>query len=196
MKNKRTGTIAVIIAAVIIVGLFALVAYRKPKSVEDTPEIQEIDELINYDLSANYPPTPREVVKLFNRYILTLYGVDGDELSAERQNALAGKMRELYDTELLESNPQEMNILNLQQELSAFRELGKDMIQTNICDSNEVEYIDIGDASGAKVVASYFIRDGSKQFTRTYQQYLLRRDDAGNWKILAFEKVSGGTTGQ
>ncbi len=196
MKNKRKGTVAIIFVAIVIVGLFALVAYRKPKSVEDTPEIQEIDELTNYDLSANYPPTPRETVKLFNRYLKALYGTGGEDLSAEQQKALAGKMRDLYDEELLASNPEDMNLLNLQQELSAFRGQGKNMIQANVCDSNEVEYIDLDDASGAKVVASYFIKDGSKQFTRTYQQYLLRRDDAGKWKILAFEKVKGGTTGQ
>lgn len=196
MTKKRTGIIVVVLLAVVIVGIFAVFANRSPKSVEDTPELLEVDELINYNLSASYPATPREVVKLFNRYLLALYGVNGDELSTQQQEALAGKMRDLYDVELLESNPQDLNLQNLAQELELFRKEKKDMIQANVCDSNEVEYMDIGDASGAAVVASYFIKDGSKNFTRTYQKYLLRKDAAGSWKILGFEKVAGGDAEQ
>ena len=47
-------------------------------------------------------------------------------------------------------------------------------------------------ASGALCEASYFIKKGTKEFTRTYQQFLLRKDGSGNWKILGFVKVDGG----
>ena len=66
------------------------------------------------------------------------------------------------------------------------------MIQANVCDSNEVDYIDVEGASGALLEASYFVKKGSKEFTRTYQQFLLRKDDSGNWKILGFVKVGRG----
>jgi hypothetical protein len=193
MTRKRVGAIVVVvIIAVLIVGAFAFVAYRNPKTVEDTPEVSELDELLNQNIEANYPATPREVLKLYNRYLLCLYGTDGNDLTDDQRLGLSTKMRDLYDEELLAANTEEENLSNLTAELEAFRADGKDMIKANVSDSNDVEYIDVDGASGALVDASYFIRSGSKDFSRTYQEYLLRKDADGNWKILSFVKVDGG----
>ena len=131
-------------------------------------------------------------MKLYNRYILCLYGTEGGSLTNDEVRALGSKMREMYDEELLTENPEEAHFLNLTQELAAFRGDGKVMIQANVCDSNEVDYIDVEDASGTLVEASYFIKKGSKEFTRTYQRYLMRKDDSGDWKILGFVQVNKG----
>ena len=53
--------------------------------------------------------------------------------------------------------------MKLSQELVAFRNDEKVMIQANVCDSNEVEYIDVDGASGALVESSYFVKKGSKE---------------------------------
>jgi hypothetical protein len=193
MTRKRGGAIVVVlIIAALIIGAFVFVAYRNPKTVEDTPEISELDELLNKDIADNYPSTPREVLKLYNRYLLCLYGTDGEELTEDQVLTLGTKMRDLYDQELLDANTEDENLTNLTQELATFRADSKDMIKANVSDSNDVEYIDIDDASGAIVDASYFIRTGSKDFSRTYQQYLLRKDEQGNWKILSFVKTDNG----
>lgn len=192
MRKKSVGIALVVIAAVAIVGMFAFIAYRTPKSAADTTQITEKEELMYKDISADYPKTPREVLKLYNRYLLLLYGSQGEELSDQEVQTLGEKMRELYDEELLEMNPADTQLLSLQQELAAFRKDGKVMIQANVCSSNEVEYMDIEQASGARAEASYFIKKGSQEFSRTYQQYLMRKDAQGEWKILGFEKVDGG----
>ena len=192
MKKRRIGVVLVCIVAVLIVGAFAFVAYRTPKSAADTTQVTEKDELMYKDISADYPKTPREVLKLYNRYLLMLYGSQGEELSEDEVRTLGTKMRELYDDELLEMNPEDTQLLSLQQELNTFHKSEKVMIQANVCSSNEVEYIDIGEASGARAQASYFIKKGSQEFTRTYQQFLMRKDAQGEWKILGFEKVNGG----
>ncbi len=189
MKKKRGGVIILILIAVLIVGAFAFVAYRTPKTAEEATKVSEIDELMNRNFAVNYPATPREVIRLYNRYMLCLYGMDGSDLKDEEVSALCRKMREMFDEELLAENPEETHLLNLTQELAAFRGDGKAMIQANVCDSNEVDYIDVDGASGALLEASYFIKEGSKEFTRTYQQFLLRKDDSENWKILGFEKA-------
>ncbi|MGN0343652.1 MAG: DUF6715 family protein [Lachnospiraceae bacterium] len=192
MTKKRGGVILLILLAVLIVGAFALVAYRAPKTAEEATEVTEKDELMSKNIAAGYPATPREVMKLYNRYMLCLYGVEGSELKDEEVRALGIKMREMFDEELLEANPQEAHLLSLAQEIASFRSDEKVMIQANVCDSNEVDYIDVDGASGALLEASYFMKEGSKEFSRTYQQFLLRKDDSGNWKILGFVKVNGG----
>ena len=192
MTKKRVGVALLVVAAVLIVGMFAFVAYRTPKSAEDTTQLTEKDELMYKNISADYPKTPREVVKLYNRYILLLYGSQGEELTEEEIDTLAQQMRGLYDEELLALNSEETQLASLKQELAAYQKDQKVMIQTNVCSSNDVEYIDIGDASGAHVQVSYFVKAGNKEFTRVYQQFLLRRDEQGEWKILSFAKVDGG----
>jgi hypothetical protein len=176
----------------VIIGAFALIAYRLPKSAEDATEVSELDELLNLNIAANYPSTPREVMKQYDRYMLCLYGTNGGELTSDQVQELGKKMREFYDQELLESNTEDANLAQLSQELATFQKDNKVMIRANVSDSNDVEYIDVEGGSGALVEVSYFIRKGSGDFTRTYQQYLLRKDDAGNWKILGFEKVDEG----
>lgn len=190
--KKKSGVILLIVIAVLIVGAFTFVAFRTPKTVEDVTDVTEKDELMNRNIEVNYPATPREVMKLYNRYLLCLYGVEGGELSSEELNALGKKMRGMYDEELLEGNPEETNLTSLSQELAAFRSSGKVMIQANICGSNEVEFIEVKGSQGALLQASYFIKKGKEEFSRTYQQFLLRKDESGKWKILGFEKVNGG----
>lgn len=192
MTKKRGGVIVLILIAVLIVGAFALVAYRTPKTVEEATEVTEVSALMSKNIEAGYPSTPREVLKLYNRYMLCLYGVDSDQLKDEEVRALGMKMRQMFDDELMEENPENAHLQKLTQEIVAFQADDKVMIQANVCDSNEVDYIDIEGASGALVEGSYFIKKGSKKFSRTYQQYLMRKDATGKWKILGFVKVNEG----
>lgn len=192
MTKKRGGVILLILIAVLIVGAFALVAYRTPKTAEEATEVTEKDALMSKNIEVSYPSTPREVLKLYNRYMVCLYGVESNQLTDDEVRTLGIKMRQMYDEELLEANQQESHLQKLTQEIVAFQADEKMMIQANVCDSNEVDYIDVDGASGALLEASYFIKKGSKEFSRTYQQYLMRKDANGNWKILGFVKVNGG----
>ncbi len=192
MKKKRGigGVIVLVLLAVIIVGAFVLVLRHAPRSAEDTTEVSEKDTLLNIDVLGSYPSTPREVMKLYNRYIVCLYGAGSKDLTDGELQALGAKLRDMYDAELLDENPQETNIDNLAQELNGFQKIGKSIMQANVCGSNEVEYVDVTGGSGAFVEVSYFMKgDSNPQFTRTYQRFLLRKDADGNWKILGFEKV-------
>lgn len=190
--KKRGGVIVLILMAVLVIGAFAFVAYRTPKTAEEATEVTEKAELMSRNIAANYPSTPREVMKLYNRYMLCLYGADSSELTDDEVRALGRKLREMFDDELLEENPEEVHLLSLSQEIAAFRTDEKVMIQANVCDSNEVDYIDVDGASGALLESSYFVKKGTKEFSRTYQQFLLRKDKNGNWRILGFVKVNGG----
>ena len=194
MKKKRGigGVIVLVLLVVVIVGAFVIVMRLAPRSAEDKTEVSELDTLLNIDVTGNYPPTPREVMKLYNRYIICLYG-SASEITDGQMQALGAKLREMYDTELLNDNPQEENLDNLAQELNGFKSTGKLVIQANVCGSNEVDYVDLTDgSSGAFVEVSYFMRydqDPKEKFKRTYQKFLLRKDANGDWKILGFEQV-------
>lgn len=64
--------------------------------------------------------------------------------------------------------------------------------QTNVCDSDDVKYL-TDDSNGDKlayVTASYFTEE-NKKFDKTYQMYVLRKDDNGDWKSVHFIKSRG-----
>lgn len=188
-KSGGAGVVVVILIAVVIVAAFLLVLRYRPRSAEDTTEVSEMDTLLNIDIAENYPSTPREVMKLYNRYIVCLYAGE-EKMNDAQMQALGGKLRELYDEQLLEENPQEINLESLGEEIGSYRENGKVIIQANVCGSNDVDYVDIEGESGALVEVSYFMRGSSDpKFTRTYQQFLLRKDAEGDWKILGFKQI-------
>ena len=95
MTKKRGGVIALILTALLIIGAFAFVAHRTPKTAEEATELTEKDELMSKNIAANYPATPREVMKLYNRYMLCLYGVESSKLTDGEVRALGEKMREM-----------------------------------------------------------------------------------------------------
>ena len=67
---KKSGVIKAVITILIIlliVGAYYFFTTQRRTSVEDTVELTEIQKLITKNLDANYPATPREVVKYYNR---------------------------------------------------------------------------------------------------------------------------------
>lgn len=194
MKKKHVGIIIGVIAAILIVVAFAYVANRKPKSVEDTPEITELSELLNKNIESTYPSTPREVQKLYNRYILYIYGENNGSIDEGQLRVLCDQMRKLYDEELLENNPADAHFLSLQQELFAYQQKKRVMLQANVCDTNDIKMEKIQGEDCARVEVTYFIKEGAQDFMRTYQEFVLRKDASGNWKILGFQKRQGGTS--
>ncbi len=186
--KKKGGIVGLIIGVIIIVVVFAVIAYRSPKQVDQATEVTELEELSKKNIDANYPATPREVVKLYNRYLLVLYGEQGYTISKDDLKQLGSKMRILYDEELLGINPESTYYTALESEVYADQASGKVMLQTNVADSAEVEYLTIDGKKCATLAASYFTKKNNKDFTKTYQQYLLRKDPNGKWKILGFQQ--------
>ena len=61
--------------------------------------------------------------------------------------------------------------------------------------ADDVKYL-TDDSNGDKlayVTASYFTEE-NKKFDKTYQMYVLRKDDNGDWKIRTFYKIKGNST--
>ncbi len=187
MKHAKTAI--VIIAAVIIFGgYYFFLSHRNAGSAEDNVEVTELDEVLSKSLDSAYPPTPREVVKFYNRIIECAYG---SEYSDEQFNQLAEQARKMIDEELLEENPLESYKSQLQKEIASYKENSQKIIRTDVCAADEVEKRNIENRECAYVLATYFLKTGGSQFDRTYQRYLLRKDADGKWKILAFYLANG-----
>lgn len=189
MKNVKYVVIGIACICLICVGF-----YFFSKDNETTEQdLTEVEKLIVRDLEENYPKTPREVVKFYNKIVSCYYG---EELTDEELGKLVDQMMFLLDEDLLLVNPRDEYYASVVADIEQFENANKRVVSTDICDSNEVKYIDdVKEGSSevdelAYVNTSYFINtDGD--FAYSYQQFVLRKDDDGKWKILTFYEIEG-----
>ncbi len=189
MKKAGTVIVALLCITLVCAGFYCLKRWSE-NSQNGEIELTEVQKIITKDLSKNYPETPREVVKLYNRILISYYGED---YTQEEFEQLADQALMLFDDELRAINPREEYIASVQADIDAYEMVSKYIAQSNVADSNSVIYKTIDGEEIAYVSASYFVREG-KNYTKTYQQYVLRQDEDGKWKILTFYKIDGGVS--
>lgn len=101
MKKNGQKIIFAVVCVVIIVGLFWYTAAKKGNSAENNDDLTEVEKVITKNLEKNYPETPREVVKFYNRIITCFYD---EEYTDDELYELGDQARLLMDDELLENN--------------------------------------------------------------------------------------------
>ena len=190
MKNAKYVIIAIACICVICAGFF----FFSQDNKENEKNLTEIEKVIVKDLNNNYPKTPREVVKFYNRLVKCYYG---SEMPTEKQlTKLVDQMIFLMDEDLLLVNPRDVYYNSVVSDINQYKNQKKQLVSTDVCDTNDVKYV-TDDKNGqaekdnlAYVTASYFINTDGK-FAYTYQEFVLRQDANGNWKILTFYQIQG-----
>ena len=186
-KNIRT-IVVVVICAALIVGYYYYLSTRDTGGAQNKgDEETEVEQVIGLPIEVDYPSTPREVVKVFNRILQCYYN---EEYTDKQLVKLANKQRELLDEELLENNPDTQYIQNIRADIKNCKEEKRTISSISMCGTNEVIYKVVDGRDCAYVTCSYFMKVG-KEYETTYQRYVLRRDDDGNWKILVYYVIEG-----
>lgn len=190
MKNMKYVIIGIACICLICVGFY----FFSQNTTTDEKQLTEIEKVLVKDLEKDYPKTPREVVKFYNRIISLYYG--GEDVTDAQLEKLVDQMLLLLDEDLLLVNPREEYYDSVVADIEKYETANKRVVSTDICDSNEVKYIDdVKEGSSevdklAYVNTSYFINtDGN--FAYSYQQFVLRQDEDGRWKILTFYEIEG-----
>lgn len=184
MKKVRIVIIAVVLVG-LVCGGFYYMSSKKDVSVENKTELTTLDKLILKDLESNYPSTPRAVVKLYNQIITCYYSAEFKDDEFEK---LVDQALFLFDDELKAKNPKDEYMKTLSNEIEEYKTKNKTISQTAVCSSNDVLYRNDNGDEIAYVNASYFIKEG-KDHVKTYEQYVLRKDEKGNWKILGYYEI-------
>lgn len=186
MKKIKTVIVAVIVIG-LVVGFYFYLNNRTPRTVESEGEVSKVTAALSRDLSTAYPGTPREVVKYYNQLLLCIYN---EEYTDEEYEKLIEKLRGLMDEELLGQNPQDQFSASMQADVTLFRDADKTINTSTICDSDEVDFKTIEGSECAYVTSSYFVRS-PKAYNRSRQEYVLRKDDTGKWRVLGFVLLEG-----
>lgn len=185
MKKIYTFIISIICIGMIC-GAFYYITSKSKNSAQDNEELTVVQKIITKDIEADYPATPREVVKLYNKIITCYYSAEFEEGEFDQ---LVDQAFLLFDDELVKNNPKENYVAALKNEIDEYKGKDKVISQSAVCSSNDVIYRkDKDNSEVAYVNTSYFIKEG-KSYTRTYEQYVLRKDDDGNWKILGYYQL-------
>lgn len=186
MKKTRIVILAIVIVAAICTAFYIVNNNSKKESAKEAG-LTEIQKITTRNMEKDYPATPREVIKFYNRIVKCYYG---RQYSDDELEQLADQALSMFDDDLLKKNEKESYIESVKSDAAQYEEDNKSISQTDVCDSNDVKYMTDNGDDIAYVTASYFIKAGSS-YTKTYQEYVLRKDDDGDWKILTFYKIEG-----
>lgn len=184
MKRVLRIGIAVICMVSLVVGYYAYLTHRNASvKADDSVELTEVQAILTKNFSTDYPVTPRAVLKWYNRIITAFYAEDYTD---EEFEELADQARCLLDDELLEYNPRDQYIASLSTEIEDYHNRNRVIVSSSVSDSKEVRYETVNGYECAYIQSYYFIREGST-YTRTYEDFCLRKDEKGNWKILTWQ---------
>lgn len=173
--------VMLVLSVVVIVGFYEINHNgEKPKAVTET---SEIGKLMNKDLEAEYPATPREVVKFYNRINSVMYN---EEVSEENFETLLNQMRFLFDEELLAENPYEDHLKAFKKERESYKEEKKSIVSYNIPENSSVKYYTSGGKEMASLIVGYMLKD-RKDYSKMNEEFILRQDEDENWKIVGWQ---------
>lgn len=189
MKKIKYAIIGAACICLICAGFF----FYSENNKTTESDLTEVEKLMVKDLEDNYPKTPREVVKFYNRIASCFYGMD---LTEEQLDKLVDQMRGILDEDLLVVNSRDEYYDAVVKDIQLYESLNKKVVSASVCDSNEVIYVDDVKENTSRtdklayVNASYFLNTNG-EFAYSYQTFVLRQDAEGKWKILTFYETEG-----
>lgn len=187
MKRKIGIVFLALLCTVLVCGSYYLLKSKVRVHPDETGDLTQIEKITTRDLDNDYPSTPREVVKFYNKIILSYYEQDYTD---QEFDSLIDQARALMDDQLRDNNPVDTYKKSVQDEIADYQKRDRHIRQSSVCDSDDVLFTtdpDNGD-NLAYVTATYFVKE-KKEFSRTYQMYVLRKDDEGKWKILTYYQI-------
>lgn len=179
--TKLIGGLGVV--CVLIFGIYLAMNLKSDDSVfeKDSQKNTEAQNILAKDVERNYPATVREVVRLYSRISKCYYN---EAISEEEFTQLAQLQRNLFDEEFLEHNPWDTFIESLANEVIAAKTNKETMMHYVVQKQSSVKEWDADEMHYAKIIACYTMK--GEDYTKTYEEFLLREDASGRWKIVGW----------
>ena len=187
MKGKKLaqliGSLGVV--AVVVLGVFLALNLREDDGVFSKKDAKntEVQNILSKDIDRNYPATVREVVRLFSRVSKCYYN---ETVSEEEFKELVEFQRKLFDEEFLQNNPLETFTNNLTAEIDVAKAKENKMAMYRVQKQSSANTWNDGDNHFASIIASYTMSAKGESPTWTFEEFLLREDEKGRWKIVGW----------
>lgn len=187
----RKGPKSAAVLAVMVITVFALYYYLVNKVDRSSPEVETtaVQDVLLRNLETDYPPTVREVIKYYNEIMNCYYK---EKPTEEELKKLADKAMELYDTELINFQSEEQYLEDLKAEIDAYSATETVLSHVALSSSTAVDYYTYNGRECAQIRCIYTMRQKTQLMT-IKEVYVLRKDDAGRWKILGWSPADDET---
>ena len=181
LKKVLIGFIMVALVA----GFYFAISSRDSggSSVEEEAQLKNGEDLLKKNLELEYPLTPTAVVSYYSDLLLVYYN---DDCSDSLRKDLMNQSRLLYDEELLENNSEEDQLRALQEDVADYEKQKKQIINYTVCDTGDVKYGKLDGEEVALAAVSYRVRE-KKDLGDIEEEFFLRKDEKGHWKILGWQ---------
>ena len=122
-KKQDVSGIKVLIIGLVLIclvaGYYYYLSNKRQKANEEAPaKATAVEEALAYNFERNYPPTPKEVVKLYGQMTQCFYN---EEYTEEEFVQLALQIRNLYDDELIAVKTENQYIEDLRWDVNQLR---------------------------------------------------------------------------
>lgn len=196
-KNNGNGAalksgIIILLLVAMMIGYYFYLSNRQKQSEPPTVKLTVAQELIARDLTNNYPPTVKEVLKYYSELTKCFYN---EEYSDEELEQLASQARMLYDDELAADNDWSRYIMQLQSDIDAFKEKSIRVSNYVIPASTDVFYFSEDGYDFARMYCTYTLTSGNAKQT-VEEVFLMRKDEAGHWKIFGWDLAENVNPGE
>lgn len=186
---KRSNVIGIIVFGVILVAVVAGFAYslNHRKAVAETnTQATPVQKVLMRDLERNYPPTPREVVKYFADITECFYN---EEYTDEELTQLAEKIQGIYDDELIANKSQEDYLEDLRSDIIGMKNDNCTITNYVLSSSVDVEDFEENGYECSRLYCTFSVKRGTNGTVASMEQFVLRKDEDGHWKIYGWELV-------
>ncbi len=183
-RNPARILIVFVVLAIGIVGLFFYLSNRA-KIVEEGKQnrMTPVQEILSRNLENNYPPTPKEVLKLYSEITRCFYG---EAYTDDELVKLALFSRQLFDDELVANQTDDQYLSALRMDIESWKKDNRVISSYSVSSSTDVQEYSYGGREWAQLYCIYSIRMGTNVAPVT-EHFILRKDDIGHWKILGWE---------
>ncbi|MBQ8412205.1 MAG: hypothetical protein IJX12_01110 [Lachnospiraceae bacterium] len=171
--------LAVFFAAIILIFFNSL---SNRASVERTEKVEtEVEQLSNYDMLGEYPKTPRDVVKLHNRYFELFYS---EKLTDDELVVLNQQVRCLYSAELLSLNEENNNLVQLKKNIESMKDEDYEYKSYELPEPSQILYYTQNDVEMATLEVTITLKMEDSMGYMYIQYVLVNEND--QWKIHAW----------
>ncbi len=179
-KGAKGSTVKVVIIGIILVCI--VISNKEKKDTDEVQKATAVQAALSYNFEKNYPPTPKEVVKLYGQITQCLHN---ETYTDEEFEKLALKIQNLYDEELIANKTRNQYLEDLKWDIKNVREQEIVISSYAAGASTDVEYYSMDGYSFAKIPCTFTMRKGTF-LEVTDEIFLLRKDADGHWKIYGW----------
>ncbi len=184
-RSKNDGVkriVIMILLAAVVVGGFAMIAFRNKPDNTAPPTLTAVEEVLARNLENNYPSTPKEVLKYYSEITRCFYS---EQYTDEQLDEMAMKSRQLLDDDLKAQQNDEDYLNDLKVAIDLFKSQNRSISSYSVSSATDIDYYKYENADWAKAMCLFTVREGTRMVA-TQEEFLLRKDATGHWKIFGW----------